>query len=90
MTNLAVNPQAMAFGPDGSLYVAGAPENFQATPGAFQTGVTPIPSLPYQPRATSEGAVIRVDPTLANTLAATLFGSYAQVKAMTTDAAGNV
>ena len=90
MTRVPVNPQAMALGPDGTLYAAGMPENFQSTPGAFQTTIPPIPTLPSQPRAISDAGIVRIDPGLANILVATFFGSYAQVKAMITDAAGNL
>ncbi len=90
MTAAPVNPQAMAMGPDGTLYAAGLPENFRTTPGAFQTAVPPIPNLPSQARALSETGIVRIDPALTNILAATYFGSYAQVKAMITDSAGNL
>jgi uncharacterized protein (TIGR03437 family) len=90
MTSVPVNPQAMALGPDGALYAAGTPENFQTTSGAFQTMIPSIPKLPSQARAVSETGIIRIDPSLANILAATFFGSYAHVKAMITDAAGNL
>jgi uncharacterized protein (TIGR03437 family) len=85
LTNPPVNPQAMALGPDGSLYIAGTAENFQTTQGAFETTVPPIP-MPSEP----EEGIVRLDPMLRNVLAATFFGAYAQVKAMTTDAAGNL
>lgn len=72
-----VTPQAITLGPDGTVYVAGAPFQFQATPGAFQT-------------TASEAGIVRFDAALSNVLAATSFGSSSQVKVMTADAAGNV
>jgi hypothetical protein len=86
MTNAPVNAEVMTLGPDGSVYAAGKPDNFQATPGAFETT---LPPLPIQ-NASSDTGIVRIDPTLKNILAATFFGSYAQVKAMITDAAGNL
>lgn len=85
-----VTPAAMALGADGSVYAAGEPGNFPATAGVFQTVGSPIPSLPYQPGPNPQAGIVRIDPTLKNILAATYFGVYAAVKAMTMDAAGNV
>ncbi len=90
MTNSPVNPAAMTLGPDGSLYIAGTPNNFHATPGAFQSTIPPIPSLPDEGSPGSATGIVRIDAALQNVLAATYFGSYAGVKAMTTDAAGNL
>ena len=72
-----MTPQAMAIGPDGTVYAAGEPSQFQATPGAFQT-------------TSSAAGLVRFDANLSNVLAATQFGTWARVKAMTTDAAGNI
>lgn len=90
MTGLPLTAQKLALGPDGSVYAAGMPENFQATPGGFQTTLPPIPVLPNQGVATSEAGIVRLDPALTNVMAATYFGSGAQVNTMTTDAAGNL
>jgi uncharacterized protein (TIGR03437 family) len=77
-TNKAlVIPQAMAFGPDGSLYAAGTPDLFEASPGAFQSA----PSL---------AGIVRLDAALSKILAATAFGSTSQAKALATDADGHV
>ena len=90
LTNPPVNPLAMTLGPDGSVYVAGTPNNFHATAGAFQSTLPPIPNLPYEVAPGSDTGIVRLDAALKNVLAATYFGSYAGVKAMTTDAAGNL
>lgn len=81
MTPATVSAQAMALGPDGSLYVAGTPQNFHPTAGAFQAAL---------PAANSQAAILRIDPALKNVLAATYFGAGAQVKTMTTGGAGNL
>jgi Beta-propeller repeat/IPT/TIG domain len=84
MTSPTVAPRAAAFGPDGSLYVAGAPQRgfFQPTPGVFQAAIPPDTN--------PQAGIIRVDPALSQVLAATYFGSNAVVNAMTIDAGGNV
>jgi uncharacterized protein (TIGR03437 family) len=85
------NITAVAIGPDGNLYLAGAPQTFQATSGAFQTN---SPSLP--PLADQEGccaaAIVKMDPGLQTILAGTYFGgAYGQqVEGLTCDASGNV
>lgn len=84
MAPTALSPQAMTLGPDGSLYAAGMTQNLQATAGALQT------TIPGNlPNGISADAIVRIDPTLSNILAATYFGA-ASVNAMTTDAAGNL
>lgn len=76
-TNAPLSVTAMALGPDGSVYIAGTPQKLQPTPGAFRDDA-------------SEAGIVRMDPTLKTILAATYFGTYAQVRVMTTDASGNL
>jgi uncharacterized protein (TIGR03437 family) len=72
-----VTPRAMVVGPDGTVYAAGAPFQFQTTPGAFQT-------------TASTTGLVRFDAALSNVLTATWFGASPQVNAMTADAEGNI
>ena len=91
-----INASVMTVAPDGSLYLAGAPSNnsqqpFQATAGAFQSASLLRPILPGQAISTPGTAIARMDAQLANTLAATYFGSaYNQIEVMTLDSAGNL
>ncbi len=81
---------AMAVAGDGSVYLGGTPPNqFQATPGAFQT-TPPRAALPSQ--STSVAAIVKMDAQLKNVLAATYFGGpYGpSISAMSIDAAGNI
>ncbi|MFY9728764.1 MAG: SBBP repeat-containing protein [Bryobacteraceae bacterium] len=91
-----LNVQAMAVGPDGRVYLAGAPgtgsNQFQPTTGAFQPSPVPRPALPGQGGDSALGIAI-MDPQLENTLAATYFGDPAygpSVKALALDSSGNV
>ncbi len=89
-----LNPiAAMAFGPDGSLYVTGTPSaQFQTTPGAFQTTPGGTLILPGQGIPEPQVAIAKIDAGLKNVIAATWFTNlYSnQVSAMATDPAGNV
>jgi uncharacterized protein (TIGR03437 family) len=88
-----INAQAMAVGPDGSLYVAGGPAGsaFQTTAGTFDPTPSGAPSLQYQAGTLPATAVEKVDAQLAGVLAATYFGGpYDQVAVMTFDSAGNL
>ena len=88
----AIVAQAIAFGPDGSVYIAGTPvaSQFQPTTRAFQTASNTPLSLPEEvPQL--QAAIVKGDPAL-NTLAATYFSTYYgnQLYALVTDSAGNV
>jgi uncharacterized protein (TIGR03437 family) len=85
------NTPAIAVGPDGNLYLAGAPENFQTTPGAFQANSPSLPPLADQGGCCA-AAIVKIDPQLQTVLAATYFGgAYGQqVEGLTLDPSGNV
>ena len=85
------NTPAIAIGPDGNLYLAGAPQNFQTTPGAFQANSPSLPSLADQ-EGCCAAAILKIDPQLQTVLAATYFGgAYGQqVEGLTLDASGKV
>ena len=82
---------AMAVAGDGGVYMAGDPQanQFQATPGAFQT-TGPPPALPYQ--GSDAAAIVKMDSQLQKTIAATYFGGpYGPGAAsMAIDAAGSI
>jgi uncharacterized protein (TIGR03437 family) len=88
-----VNPQAMAMGRDGSIYLAGAPVNtlFQTTAGVFQDHALATFSLPSQV-STQPVGLVRIDSGLTKVIAATYFGGAygASIWSMTTDAVGNL
>ncbi|MGA3259195.1 MAG: SBBP repeat-containing protein [Bryobacteraceae bacterium] len=91
-----VAAQAMAIGPNGSVYLAGAAgtgsNQFQPTAGVFQTSPVPRPVLPTQSSGSTLGIAI-MDPQLQNTLAATYFGDPAyggSVRTLALDSSGNV
>jgi uncharacterized protein (TIGR03437 family) len=91
-----VNAQAIAVGPGGNVYLAGAvltgANPFQPTGGAFQSSPGARPQLPWQGGNGPAGIAI-MDPLLQNTLAATYFGDpdYGPiVKALALDSSGNV
>lgn len=85
-------PQSMAIAPDGSVYVAGAPnlQKFQTTKGALITSV-PSVSLPAQ-GTTAAAAIVRLDGALSQTVSATFFATpySATMRALATDTAGNL
>jgi uncharacterized protein (TIGR03437 family) len=93
--DVVVSPASRGFaiGPDGNVYLAGAPVNslFQTTPGAFQTNSPSLSPVAYQ-EVNIPAANVKLDPLLPNFLAATFFGGgYGQqVEALAFDASGNV
>jgi uncharacterized protein (TIGR03437 family) len=70
--------KAMALGRDGALYLAGAAvpglDGFLPTAGAAQAGPNIYPPLDYQIRLDQQSAIVKMDGSLQNTLAATYFG----------------
>jgi uncharacterized protein (TIGR03437 family) len=88
-----INVEAMAFGPDGSLYVAGGPigSALQTTPGTFEPTYKLGPTLPYQPNPTPASAIAKIDPQLKGIAAATYFGGASDsIGVITINASGNV
>lgn len=89
-----IGAQAMAVGPDGSLYIAGEPgsgtNQFQTTPGSFEPAAGP-PTALAQGGLFPIAAVEKVDAQLKGVVEATYFGgSYNLIKALALDSAGNV
>lgn len=84
--------QALAIAPDGSLYAAGVPNEFQPPAGAFQTIANPLPNLPDQEAEHNWDAIVRLDPTLQSVIAGTYFYSFndSLIASLTLDAAGDV
>jgi uncharacterized protein (TIGR03437 family) len=88
-----LNPVAMAFGPDGSLYATGIPgDQFPVTADAFQTTPGGKRVIPGQGFSQPQVAIARIDAGLKSVIAATYFSNLEgnQVTAMTLDQAGNV
>ena len=91
-----VEVEAMAAGPDGSLYIAGPAmrggDGFQPTAGAAQTDAGLLPPLPYQLVAQRQTAIVKLDAQLGRTLAATYFGGsyFTAISSLAADGAGHV
>jgi uncharacterized protein (TIGR03437 family) len=84
--------QAMALGPDGNLYFAGAAISpYRPTSEAFQQSTVVLPNLPGQTNATPS-AIAKINPQLDTILSATYFGGpyYLLFQSLAFDAAGNV
>jgi uncharacterized protein (TIGR03437 family) len=84
--------QAIAFAPDGSLYVAGSPfTGFQATAGVFQPAPPAVPNLYYQINS-YPAAIARLDAQLQGVIVATYFYGRVgnSIASLAIDAAGNV